>query len=434
MLVKIFNTTLIRLIGVSINFIIMMMVARQLSAGDVGIYIMTVTVIFGASIFLRYGFNTLILREVAVALEKGASTSAVKLYQSLLTFSVCSSIIFSALVAFFLSNTPFLRGWLEERLILDMAIVSIPLIVTVQLLAAILLASSRAKLAAFIEVTLLPTVLIALILMSGKEGLSLEYIGNAYAVAGGITCILSLMCVLRFKDVVQKSHYSLKVVKRHLRSGLHFLLHDAVIYFVSSLPLIILSVYGSAAEVGIFGVILRTIALLALIATVVNSLIAPKLANYWQKNEVNLLLNTYVVAVVIFTAMLFVVLPSSMLFAEYYLSIFGNEFNDGEDLLIIMIAAQLIAMAMGPSVLVISMMRSDETIFKMSVFNLCLVVTLCVAFIPWLGLWGAVIAASLSIVGQKLLSLKFLNALLPEGYFRHYKLSPNQIIKTAKEL
>ncbi len=434
MLFKIFNTAFIRLVGVSINFFITLTIARQLSASDVGVYIMTVTVIFGISIFFRYGFNTIIIREIAVALDKGEPTSAVKLYQSLITFSICSSVIFSLFFVTFLLSYDSVSNWLEERLILKMAIVCIPLIVSVQLLAAVLLASSRPKLSAFIEVTLLPIVLIVLILMAGREELSLKYVGDSYVVASGATCVLSLIFVLKLKEATQKSLYSLSVVKQHLKSGLHFLLHDAVIYFVSSLPLIMLSIYGSNMEVGIFGVLVRTIALLAIVATVINSLIAPKLATYWHRNEVTLLLNVYLFAVAIFALLLFVVMPSCILFSEYYLSIFGSEFVGSEHLLVIIVFAQLIAMLIGPSVLVISMMRSDETVFKMSLVTLCLVSVLCIVFIPWLGLMGAVIAASLSNIGQKLISLRFLFALLPDGSFRDYRPSLKQIIKTAKEL
>jgi O-antigen/teichoic acid export membrane protein len=161
---------------------------------------------------------------------------------------------------------------------------------------------------------------------------------------------------------------------------------------------VVLGVYRSADEVGIYVAAMRLATLVSFILWAGNSILAPKYATLYSNDRIDEL-QSLVLTITRFMAFLAAFpLIVFLLFASQLLSIFGPEFVFGETSLIVLSIGQFVNTAVG-SVGYLLMMTGNEWTFNNIFFaGVILNLILNILLVPSFGIAGAAVATTTSMV------------------------------------
>jgi len=170
---------------------------------------------------------------------------------------------------------------------------------------------------------------------------------------------------------------------------------------------LMLGIWASSADVGIFGVADRTARLLSFFLMAVNSIAAPKFAALYKQNNILALERTARNSAALVTAM---AAPLSLLFLimpDWVIGMFGLEFSSGGIVLSILSVGQLINVVTG-SVGFLLMMCGYESLMR-NIIAICAVISVItnLLLIPTLGVVGAALATATTLSLQNILSAIF---------------------------
>ena len=156
--------------------------------------------------------------------------------------------------------------------------------------------------------------------------------------------------------------------------------------------ILLLSIYASSAQVGIYQVATRLTLLATVFIQPVTNSFAPRIADFWRREKHELMQKTFALItswVVRLSLPSFVVL---LVFPKELLSIFGPEFEAGVTVTRIMTLAWLLNAASGPCGYVLTMTGRPVVQMANYIAALILNVALNVALIPRFGITGAATA------------------------------------------
>jgi len=174
------------------------------------------------------------------------------------------------------------------------------------------------------------------------------------------------------------------------------------------LDYVLLGRYLSASNVGIYNVILTITMFIPALQTSVNAVFAPMISEFYGKNEKKALIDMYKILArwtLLLSLPLILVL---MIWPENFLIIFGNEFVEGKNILIVLSFGQLINISVGSVGYMLQMTGLQKYTLWSQFFSSIVALSLLFTLIPHLGLLGAGISMASSLAVSNLLNLIFL--------------------------
>ncbi len=154
------------------------------------------------------------------------------------------------------------------------------------------------------------------------------------------------------------------------------------------ISVIFMAYYGSPAEVGILGAVRRFTPLLIIPLDSFNNIFAPiitELHTQGKRERLNELYKTVCRSVLTITLAMAV---PALLFAEQILNIFGDDFKDGHDMVLLMVFAYLVLATAGPSGFMLSMTGHPRAVLVNSLVAGSLNIALAIMLIPTYRLVG----------------------------------------------
>lgn len=170
-------------------------------------------------------------------------------------------------------------------------------------------------------------------------------------------------------------------------------------------PLIILGVFSTTSDVGIFALVSRVAGLISFILIAINAVIAPKISKFYSvgKNEdlVKMIRNSARVNILVSTplAAFFIIFP------ELVLSLFGEEFEGGKTCMQLLCFAHLFNCFSGSVFFTLSMTKEHKIVSAISSVSVISLVVLSFLLIPPYGLVGAAISASFVMLCHNLIGV-----------------------------
>lgn len=161
---------------------------------------------------------------------------------------------------------------------------------------------------------------------------------------------------------------------------------------------ILLGIFGSAADVGIYQVATRLTLLATVFVNPVTTSFSPRIADLWRRERYSLLAKTYrLVTSWVFRLSLpsFIVL---LVFPSELLAIFGRGFGAGATVTMIMTLAWLLNSLSGPCGYMLTMSGRSKNQMANNIAALVVNIGLNIWLIPRLGIIGAAIAWGSSLV------------------------------------
>lgn len=171
------------------------------------------------------------------------------------------------------------------------------------------------------------------------------------------------------------------------------------------LDIVLVAVLAGPAEAAIYAAATRFVALCQFVQQAVASAGEPALAGSLARGQDRVALSIYRTTTVWLVALLWPVLLAVAFLAPEWLSVFGNRYIEGVDVVLVLALAMLVATGVGMVETVLNMAGRSGVLLGNNVFALVAMVALDLALIPSLGALGAALGWGMAIALKNLVPL-----------------------------
>ena len=396
----------LKVVGAGLTLALNLLLAHVLGADGAGLYFLALTAVTVASVFGRMGLDNVVLRFVAASASESNWSGVKGVYRHgvrLAAIASLGSTILLWLLAPWLANDVFSDPDLAWP-IAFMAVATVPISLA-KLHAEMLRGLKRILYATLVQPiggVVFPALTSAgIVFLAIPYGLSGATIGYALAAAATFLAGLALW---------RKSTPKLKNVSASfppqtlLRSSMPLFWSSSINLLMTWTGTIVLGVYATSTDVGVFNVASRTAAITGFVLVAVNSIAAPKFAALYNAGDRDGLERLAQRATWMMVAAATPALLLFIAFPEPIMRIYGSEFAVGGTVLMVLAVGQFINVATG-SVQYLLMMTGHERVVRNCVaISAFANVSLNLVLVPIWGIIGAAIAAAISMSTLNLLA------------------------------
>lgn len=172
-------------------------------------------------------------------------------------------------------------------------------------------------------------------------------------------------------------------------------------------PLLLLGIWASNLEVGIFGAAMRLAILVSFLLVTLNNVVAPKFAELHARADMVALGSLARRSAAMLTLLVSPLFVTLFIFSEEAMSLYGPEFADGGTILVILMVGQFVNVVTGSVGYLLMMSGHAKTIRNITVASAVLQLVLVLMLAPLMGALGAAIASSLALAAVNLTSTYF---------------------------
>jgi O-antigen/teichoic acid export membrane protein len=397
----------LRLTYTGFTLVTNILLARLLTIREFGVYTYAFTWISLLSIIATVGLENLVVREVALYKNQGAW----ELLKGLLKRSDQVVLLVSSIIGLAVSLIAW-YAWHEADWPMFLAF----FITMIGLPPAALRNLRRGAMDGLSQVTLgfLPETLIAPIMFILFTGIAALFL-NRNLTAVIVLSIYNFVTIVTFfisSEILKvnlpnqlKSVVSKYKMKAWIKSAIPFIFLGSLYIISSRVDILMLGSMKGVEESGIYVPVNRGAQLLTFIPAAIGRVLSSKLAQNYANGEVEELqkLMTKSSKVISLTTLPLVII--FILFSDYYLLLFGQDFVSGKVALIILCLGQLFNALTGLPDILLNMTGNESYTAIISAISVALNVVLNALLIPIWGIEGAATATTISIIFSAILNL-----------------------------
>ena len=390
-----FSSILLSGLGMLLLLIQNIMVARFFGESTFGIFSFIINLFIILSIFSKFGLEDLLPREIPKLLE---STSKLK---GLYYFSISRTFIFTIITILLVylcsifyksfnlefKSIIFIIGfWFISRLLAE--------------LFSFFYQSINKTISSRLIVSIIPPFfsIIAILINSYFNffvfslQLIFEIITLSYLIS--FVLLVSLSNPFYIKDKLAPRF----LIKKWMNSSVNFVILSSLFLFLSRINPLILAIYYPMEYVGYYSAVVNISFIISFGLNATNKILAPKLSEYYNNNNMDLFQkNLTLTARIGFFISIILFIPILM-FPKYLLSIYGDNFSQFSNILIILSFGHLINSFCGPVGLSMTMTGNEKIVGFCVFFALLVNIILSFVLIPLFGPFGLAIANCIGII------------------------------------
>ena len=413
-LIKGSGTALIlRIVGIASGYVFTLLVTRTLGAKAWGIFALSLVVLQIASVIGRLGMDTALLRFTAEYVAKGEITTLKEIYKKALILVVPCSILV-AISVYFLSPILADRVFHKPYLTNYFRIVSFVIVPFVLLWvhSESIRGLKRIKEYMFLQQSGIFIVASLLFLVG------LSFIKSHFfpLISYGLSILtLSIISIYLWRKYFtnpfitsKTSTVSTTSYKSLLSISIPMLLSSSLSLIMGWTDTIMLGMFRSAQEVGVYNVALKVSMITSFTLGAINTIAAPKFAELWGKRDIKGLARVAQQSTKLIFWTSFPVLPLFLIFPKPILGIFGEEFKVGAVALMILTLGQFVNAAAGSVGYILQMTGHQKFYQNVVLIGTVLNIVLNWLLIPIYGVVGASIATSITVIFGNVLSSIFI--------------------------
>jgi len=391
----------IRGMGMLLQLLSTLIIARYIGAEQMGIYSVYLASMMVLAAFLSIGTPTYAMKKVAVFFNHESFSQIIHLLKHL---SLLVLVFSSVLTLLYLLFAPYLSSWLNTSIQPIFVIVGAFFFTISRILNESLKSMGMVNTSVFLESTLLATLMITIVTVVNVADVR----ANAIIIAGShisSTAILMILAIIVIANKLPKTQTKTTPEKPHFFELAPFWGNLLIVFAFINAPLIVLPFFATEAETGIFSIAYRLIMILINILGVLAAIFGPKFAiasTHSDHTELKRLLrNSGQLSLALFCPVALIL----ALFPKLILSLFGNEFTQGDLPLFIMLMGQSIYATTGLVGLFLAMTGNADKEFKISLLFLLIMYGLLFLGGYYFGMLGVAAGFSLSIAFKNIVSL-----------------------------
>jgi len=183
-----------------------------------------------------------------------------------------------------------------------------------------------------------------------------------------------------------------------IKAALPMALISEMIILNDNLDIIMLGAIRGTENAGVYSIATRGAGLITLLLTAMNTVMGPMISRIYAAGEIKRMERTLIRITRTLTALSLPVALGLMVFGNFFLLIFGQGFQEGWTALVILSAARLVNVAMGPVGLLLVMSGHEKDSAVLVGLSCLLNAVLNALFIPRYGMNGAAMATATSMV------------------------------------
>lgn len=406
---------ILRLAGAAAQFLLGLTVARMFGAEGLGIYTLAITLSVVMAVLGRWGMDQAVLKHVAILAGQNRWHAVreiqIKAFQAVSLVSLPIALIVfeaSAWIAEVIFRQPALQSVLE---LFAWSIVPLALLNT---LAEGLRAIGNTAAYTWVQTVLMSVMTLTVLMAMGNNIDDIRDVVVIYVAS----CFVSLAFgfVLWRKTLSMRAENAIDAHGAILPALTETALPMAWLVFIATMmsfsETLLLGMFRDPVEVGIYAAALRLAMLSGFVVAAVNSVLAPKFAVMVAKGEreaVRVLVRHSVLLMLALSSPLFVVL---LVFPEFALGLFGQQFSSGWVVLELLALSQLFNVIVGPAGLLLMMGGHEQRMRKITLLTWVISLVAGLSFIPYFGAVGAACSAFIGIVMLNLLAIRSVRQLI----------------------
>jgi O-antigen/teichoic acid export membrane protein len=205
------------------------------------------------------------------------------------------------------------------------------------------------------------------------------------------------------------SPYSLGQFKRSASSLFLVQILNLIISWSSPF---LLAIWANVDDVAIFSVAYRTAMSTSIILLAVNSITAPKFATLYRQGNLVELHRIVIWSTRLMLALCVPVVGFLFFFSDWIMSLFGDGFVSGGEVLIVLVIGQFVNVLTGSVVLLLTMTGNEKALIISTALSSLVMLLLSALLIPLYGALGAAVAQAVSVTCLMLLNTWFVKRAL----------------------
>ncbi|UTV86706.1 flippase [Cobetia amphilecti] len=389
----------IKLLSTSLGFLSVLVLARVLGAESYGVYAFTIAIISLVAVPAQLGLPQLIIRESAKAraLEEWSILKGLWRWSTLavLLFSLISALAVGIYLYFTNSSSTVYGSMLVYALPL------IPLIALGNIRGAALQGLKHVAIGQIPENIIRPSLMVLILLVSWffyNEVIALDAL-IAYTASAFLAFIIGAYLLYKKapKELweVDKLEYR---SKDWILSAIPLALVSSVQLINNQTDIIMLTMFRTADEVGVYKVIYSICTLVIFGFMAIQLVVSPYIASLYIQADIKKLQNIITLASRATLALALPVVIFLIIYGEWLLTfLFGKEYSEGYIGLIILCAGRIINASLGFAVTVANMSGNEKSTLKAVGLSAILNIVLNGILIPLYGVNGAAFATVLTL-------------------------------------
>ncbi len=387
-----------------IGFALTAVVARTLGAEQAGLFLFGFTLIIALSGFFRLGLDNVILRwmgseGVSVDSQQNLNRGLLWIVVGVIPFS-CIVVLSSNFIATSIFNKP------DFSIVLFWMILALPSITLFTLLAMAFQGLHRTVIAILFQNLGLSSLFLACFSVAWWQGvlpLNAQSVAALYAICALVICGLAFYIWFRQANVCFKvdnfGDKDLWTASSNLWAA------SSMSLLVQWSGVLVAGAFVASEDLAFFSAAQRTAMLTSFVLVVVNMVVAPRYAKLWQQKNIKEIQRLAKLSTRGMIALVLPVIAVMMMFPEWIMGLFGEGFEQGAKLLIIMALGQFINVATGSVGYLLTMSGHEKDFRRVTFFAGPLTLILSYFLIMEYGVLGAAIATAIGLSLQNLLAL-----------------------------
>ena len=393
---------MLRASGMALAAIAAVVLGRELGAAGYGTYAWAFAWVAALAVPAALGADQLLVRDAAVARDRGEWARLRSLLRSALGWSAAASLATVAVATVVLAAAGGGLGTRQTALLVALPI--LPLAALTSVAQGALLGLGRTGPALAPANAGRPALFLAFVAAVGLAGgLSATRAVALQLAATAIVAVVVLAIVWR--AVRRASRPAERASPRTwLPTAVRMGAAGALLILDAQVGLLVLGAMGTASDAGVYAAALACMAPFALVATALRLPLGPAVARLGAAGERERMqrgLRTATRAVALVSALIAVVLAA---FAGPVLGLFGNGFSGGVPTLRLLAIAYSVNAVFAFNGLVLIMNGEERAAMRAALGSLVLDVALCLVLVPPLGARGAAIAALVTIAARNVVN------------------------------
>lgn len=384
-----------KILGAVSLFLIHIIISQYYGAKILGIFNLIFALLLIATIFSRLGLDLYVVRMISSFENDNLKKSLFikEVFKILLISSFIVSILF---YAFSLQINEYIFKSIDaSSYVLGFISLIIPFsffLLTIEIFRAF----HDVKIYSFFKSLSYNILLLVFIVLSIYSNLNISPIYLMYISILIITILLGIV----FLKFIKSHEIDLKAIGKYenkiIKYSYPMFFTSSILFLMGYIDSFMISYYIDEQQVGIYTACIKISFLITFILQSVNAYIAPKLAQAYTKknNQIKKIYKNTILITALSSFPIFIVLYS---FPEFFLGLFGEEFQFATTTLRIVIIGYLISALLGPVGYVLNMTDNQNIFMRILLISLIVNLFLNFILIPLYGINGAAIATLTSM-------------------------------------
>ncbi len=386
--------------GRILNYATQIALAWMYGPAQLGLYALGITLIQMTNILSQCGMDNGVVRYVAYYRTEKDTARMRGIVIMALGVPLVLSLLITACIFFgagFLANVIYHKPALG--MVFRVFSLSLPLLTLMNMALYASVGFQTVRYLTYVQQILQPLVNFALILVFYFMGAHILGAVTAYIISMLVGALLALYYLKRiFPKLLDGSNPAKYEMRKLFNHSWPLTFSNFTQRTNTWTAVMVLGIFGSASEVGIYNAASRTAMLSALVLFAFNGIFSPIIASLYRKGLLKELNSLYQdVSRWVFTGGLVIFLISAALGRDI-LAVLGPKFVSGWTVLVVISAAQLFNSSVGPTQRMLAMTRHQKILMMSTVGSAILGVITSFALTPTFGALGAAVATGSAIV------------------------------------